>query len=123
MMNSCQHRRGRGAFQLPMSATFNITREEHRCIAHALDFDLVCVAETEDAAIEKLRLAVKTYIEYGLSNNWAEDIPFPAPPQFWELPPDTPTKLLPPIHIEDNRLIIFGAMIANAREQAACQAC
>src|SRR5437870_2275755 len=97
-------------FKLPMVAALNISQQPNassRFIAHALDFDLVCSASTKERALEKIRLAVKTYIEYGLSKNWAEDIHFPAPADFWEKFQSAGTvELLPPILIEDDRLLV-----------------
>jgi len=104
-----------------MTATFGVQkREDGKFVAHALDFDLVSVSETAERAIEKLRLVVKTYIEYGLNNNWAQDIIFPAPDQYWEkLSLNTPAAIIAPIEIEDNRLFVFQAMLADAHNRTA----
>jgi hypothetical protein len=108
-------------FRLPMTATFSThTREDGKAVAHALDFDIVAVSDTKDQAVEKLRLAVKTYIEFGLNNNWSGDIIFPAPDEYWDrIPEDTPASFQPPIEIEDNRLFIVSAMVAHEHQRTA----
>jgi hypothetical protein len=108
-------------FRMPMTATFSIhNRQDGKSVAHALDFDLVAVGDTTEHAIEKLRTSVKIYIEYGLNNNWAEDIIFPAPDEFWErLSTESPVSIMPPIMIEDNRLFVFQAMTADASNRTA----
>jgi hypothetical protein len=101
---------GKRPFQLPMSTIFNIYEDvtEKIHFAHALDFDLVCAASTAKEAEENLRLAVKTYIEYGLNNAWDEDISFPAPKEFWEkIKKDTPVSIGEPIQIECEKLLVF----------------
>jgi hypothetical protein len=76
-------------------------------VAHALDFDLVCTANTSSEAENNLRLSVKTYIEYGLNNGWDEDIMFPAPKEFWDkISKDTPVRIGEPIQIERTRLLV-----------------
>ena len=106
-----------------MTATFGVFQNEAgKYVAHALDFDLVSVAPTKEQAVDKLRLAVKTYIEYGLSNNWAADMMFPAPIEFWtRLLTDSPIGLLDPIMIEDNRVTVFEAMLAYEALRPAVQ--
>ncbi len=86
-------------FTLPMVLT-NLMIHNGKHVAHSLDFDIVCVAENEDEAWEKLSLAIKTYVEFGISNGWQDSIIFPAPQEFWDkLTPDTPLKIGPPILI------------------------
>lgn len=68
-----------------MTATFSLyQRADGMAVAHALEFDLVSVAESEKEAEHKLRLAVKTYIEYGLFKGWDKDIRFSAPQECWD---------------------------------------
>ena len=115
----------RRAFQLPMTMTILITRKEDKVVAHALDFDIVTVADTEEHATNKLALAVKTYIEYGLSKGWSEDIIFAAPNECWEkLSPETPVSLMPPMFIDDRRMLVVRATPAIAHEpgRVACPA-
>ena len=114
-------RRRNSPFRLPITATFSLHRTgSGRHIAHALDFDLVCVSDTEQKALDKLRLAVRTYIEYGLNNNLAADILFPAPDEYWEkLQGQKIVTLLAPIEIEDNRLFVFSASDDNGSQQTA----
>ena len=95
----------RAEFQLPMTATFTQTqREDGKFVAHALEFDLVAVANSEEEATDKIRLAVKIYIEFGLSKGWEDDILFPAPQESWNrLTPDSAISLAAPIEINDHR--------------------
>lgn len=69
---------------LPMIAMIAVTNHPHKTIAHALDFDLVSVAASEEEAIAKVRLAIKHHIEFGIKNDLNLDIRFPAPQKFWE---------------------------------------
>ena len=72
-------------FALPFAAVFTCSKNEAgKFIAHALDFDLVCVNDTEEQAMERLRSTVKAYIEFGFSRGWSQHIKFPAPDQYWE---------------------------------------
>jgi hypothetical protein len=116
----------RRAFQLPMTTTISVGQRDGRFIAHALDFDIVCTGETEDDATDKLALSIKTYIEYGLSKGWSGDILFPAPTECWDrLSPDTPVKLMPPIFIDDRRMLVVRATpaaIAHEPGRVACPA-
>jgi hypothetical protein len=84
-------------FDLPMVLTF-LESSNGNHVAHSLDFDLVAVADSEEEAWMKLRIAVKTYVEFGLSNDWKEYIKFSAPQQFWDkITPDVPSRILEPI--------------------------
>jgi hypothetical protein len=97
-------------FRLPMTLTFLSGRLDGKFLVHSLDFDIVSVARDEDTAMTKMRMAVKTYVEYGLSKGWKEHIVFPAPQSFWDcLGPDTPTKIAPPITVGDvKRIVLVG---------------
>lgn len=111
----------RQPFQLPMTA-FTVTNVgPEGVVAHALDFDLVAVAGTREMATKKLRLAVKTYIEIGLSNGWVDDILFRAPDEFWQtLTPDCPVSIGEPILIDDTRKIkVFEVTAHEALARAA----
>ncbi len=83
-----------------MMLTHVMVHDDGKCVAHSLDFDIVCVAAGEHEAWERLRLAIKTYVEFGISNGWQDSIIFPAPQECWDqLTPDTPLQLGPPITI------------------------
>lgn len=89
------------SFALPMMLTF-LESNNGKHVAHSLDFDIVAVGDNEDDAWGKLRLAVKTYVEYGLSNGWKDHIMFPAPQEFWDkITPDMVTRILEPITLGD----------------------
>ena len=89
------------SFNLPMMLTFLESKNGHHAV-HSLDFDIVSVADTEEDAWRKLRLAVKTYVEFGLSNGWKEHIVFNAPKEFWDkITPEVTTRILEPITLAD----------------------
>ena len=86
-------------FHLPMTLTHLLT-VNGKAVAHSLDFDLVAVAATEGEASEKLRVAVKTYVEFGLGKGWDDYILSPAPKKYRaKLTEDTPVRIGPPIEI------------------------
>lgn len=116
--------KGRNPFRLPMSTTFGTyEREDGMWIAHALDFDLVSAGSTKGKALEKLRLSVRVYIEYGLANNWVQDIVYPAPDTCWErIPVGHVIETMAPIEIEDKRMIVYGAPLTHEPRRAALQA-
>lgn len=89
------------SFNLPMMLTFLESKNGHHAV-HSLDFDLVSVADSEDEAWSKLRLAVKTYVEFGLSNGWKDHIVFPAPKELWDkITPEVSSRILEPITLGD----------------------
>ena len=78
----------------------HLTSQNGKYVVHSLDFDIVSVADNEREAWEKHTLAIKTYVEFGISNGWQEYIIFPAPQELWDkITPDTPTQIRPPIMI------------------------
>ena len=115
----------RRAFRLPTTVAFlSHRRGDGKYVAHSLEFDLVAVADDEDQADKKLRRAVKTYIEYGLSNGWTDDIIFLAPSICLEKAAQaTVARPGEPIWIDDDRMLVFRATIDNhERGRAACPA-
>jgi hypothetical protein len=95
----CVMQRTRKPFNLPMMLT-NLVVRDGKHVAHSLDFDLVCVADNDTEAWDNLCLAIKTYVEFGISKGWNDYIMFPAPQEFWDkITPDTPLQLRPPITI------------------------
>src|SRR5215471_18716431 len=92
-------RRTRKPFNLPMMLT-NLLVRNGKHVAHSLDFDIVCVGDNEKEASEKLYLAIKTYVEFGISKGWEDYIHFEAPQEYWDkLTPDVPLQLGPSITI------------------------
>jgi hypothetical protein len=84
-----------------MMAVIAIANHAHGTVAHALDFDLVSVASSEDEAVAKLRLAVKSHVEFGIKMGIERDIMFPAPKKFWEsLTPNSSLSIGEPIEID-----------------------
>jgi|GEM_PF-3643985 hypothetical protein len=100
-------------------------RPDGKVVAHSLDFDLVAVGADEEGAFRKLRLALKTYLEYGLSNGWVDDICFPAPSEYWEpFLKATSMRSMDPIEIDDDRqmIVVHATMTNSEHRQVACQA-
>ena len=113
------------AFRVPMTGAFlSHKRPDGKVVVHSLDFDIVAVCDSEDNAFKKVRLAVKTYVEYGLSNNWVDDIPFPAPIEYWERFMNADSmRSMEPIEIEDDRMMVIRAtMTGNEHRPVACTA-
>ena len=105
-------------FNLPMMLTNLLTRNG-KCVAHSLDFDIVCAGDTEDEASEKLRLAIKTYVEFGISNGWNDYIILSAPQHYWDkLTSDVPLKIGPPIIIEGIERKVLEAQVSEDRVAA-----
>jgi predicted RNase H-like HicB family nuclease len=102
----------RKTFELPVVSIIRYSRDEDDFVAHALDFDLVAVGKTEDEATEKIRWAIKAYIEYGLKNYWEEHIIFRAPQEFAnELSPENITlKIMEPIVVQDRTIGLARAI-------------
>jgi hypothetical protein len=117
--------KGKNPFRLPLSITFgSYERRDGKWVYHALDFDLVSVADTKSKALEKLRSSVKTYVEFGLSKNWHDDIIFPAPDEYWERLPQQGkvVEMLHPIEIEDTRVQVYDAPLTHEPRRVAVSA-
>lgn len=92
-------------FALPMMTVFHITNHPHATVAHALDFDLVSVAGSEQEAVTKLRIAVKHHIEFGIKNGIERDILMPAPDNFWNsLTPNSQLSIGEPLEVESHKI-------------------
>jgi hypothetical protein len=105
----------RKPFALPMMLTHLMVHRDGKHIAHSLDFDIVCVADNEDAAWDKLVMSIKTYVEFGISKGWKDSIIFPAPKEFWDkLTPETPMQLRPPITIAGEERKVVEAEVHEA---------
>lgn len=106
------------AMQLPMMTTFTThEREDGKFVAHALDFDIVSVAETRDAALFKARVEVQLYVEYGFRQGWQDDIVFKAPQECWDrLTRDCPLALMDPIEIRGYDRILYANAVELPRE-------
>lgn len=107
-------------FALPMMTYFIITKHPHGTVAHALDFDLVSVAASEEVAVTKLRKAVKAHVEFGIQHDLTKDILFKAPDRFWAiLSPDATMSIGEPIEI-DNAHVIRTAYTTQSDETELC---
>ena len=109
----------RQPFQLPSTVTI-VFREEKggRVSAHALDFDLVSTDASRELAMKKIRLAITSYVETGLINEWADDIRFPAPEECWP-EPGAQLEVGDPITILSSNLLVYSAFsIAHERREA-----
>jgi predicted RNase H-like HicB family nuclease len=114
----------RKAFELPMMSIIRYSEEQEGFVAHALDFDLVAVGTTEEEATEKIRWAIKAYIEYGLKNYWEDHIIFRAPEALLdELSPENTTlKIMEPIIVQDRKLGLARAIQTHEHKPATCVA-
>jgi hypothetical protein len=93
-------------FELPMMTYFLLTKHPHGTVAHALDFDLVSVAKTDEEAKKKLRMTIKAHVEFGIQMDITKDILFKAPEEFWAaLTPETTLSIGEPIQIDNAHLI------------------
>ena len=96
-------------FTMPKTLTHLIFRHGEKVVLHSLDFDIVTVANSEDAAWKRHVLSVKTYVEFGFSKGWSDNIEFRAPDKVWAmLTPDTPVKIMPPILIESQQTPMYA---------------
>ncbi len=107
--------RRKNSFRLPQTVTFCVSErtDDGKWVAHALDFDLVAVSNTRAKAVDRPRLAVKVYVEYGLTNNWIEDIVFPAPEECFTRLQGKTAEILSPIEIEDARMSVHEALLTH----------
>jgi len=96
-------------FNLPATVTFIFSKDGEKTVAHALDFDLVSVADTEEEAKRKIRLAVETYVEYGLSKNWVDEILFLAPDEYWDKLENATIRIMEPIEVADRSMRTYFA--------------
>ncbi len=98
-------------FETPFRALIACRTDEQRSnfIAHALDFDLVCTADTLEVAERRIRSAIKSYIEFGLESGWGEYIEFAAPQEFWEaaFEDGRPMTAMPPILLDHNKCFLI----------------
>jgi hypothetical protein len=98
----------RKPFELPTSVTIRFYKEpDGQLTAHALDFDLTATAKDRTNALRKIRLSIRSYVEFGFLNGWAEDIRYPAPDRFWP-PEGTSFETLEPISIMHRSLLVYS---------------
>lgn len=96
------------SFNLPMMLTFLESKNGHHAV-HSLDFDIVSVADSEEVAWSKQRLAVKTYVEFGLSKGWKNHIVFNAPQECWDkITPDLHSRILESITLGDTETKVIA---------------
>jgi hypothetical protein len=106
-------------FSLPAVLT-NLIATNGKCVAHNLDFDLVAVAPTEEEAWARLRLAVKTYVEFGLSKGWEHSMLFAAPQEVRDLlKPNTPVQIMPPLEIASDTTPVLAVRSPHETERLA----
>jgi len=109
----------RHPFQLPTTVTIVFRKErDGKITAHALDFDIVATGDNREEADKKVCLAVRSYIEFGFLNGWAEDIRYAAPDEFWP-PKGTDLKVTGTIEILSRELLVYTASpFANEHREA-----
>ncbi len=93
-------------FVLPMHTMFSLSHKANEVVAHALDFDLVAVAKTEDEAVAKIRMAVKRHIEFGLNSGYERNILYSAPAEYWaKITPESSISIGEALEINHVRMI------------------
>jgi hypothetical protein len=109
----------RKPFEMPTSVTVRFYAEpDGQMTAHALDFDLAATAQDRREALRKIRLSIRSYVEFGFLNGFAEDIRYPAPDKFWP-PAGTHFQTLDPIIIMNKNLLVYSeASLAHADREA-----
>lgn len=109
----------RKPFALPASVTIMFRKEpDEQITAHALEFDLAATAPTREDAIRKIRLSIRSYVEFGFLNGWAEDIRYPAPAEYWP-PQGTTLETMEPIEIMHRSLLVYSeSPIAHVDREA-----
>jgi hypothetical protein len=96
------------SFNLPMMLTFLESKNGHHAV-HSLDFDIVSVADSEEVAWNKLRIAVKIYVEFGLGKGWKNHIMFNAPQECWDkITPELTSRILEPITLGDTETKVIA---------------
>lgn len=99
----------RKPFELPTAITITFRpTDKGKIIAHALDFDLTSVGEDREEANKKIRLSIRSYVEFGFLNQWADDIRYDAPSMFWP-PPGTKLEVGEPIEIMSKDFLVYNA--------------
>lgn len=101
---------------LPRSISVLVTTHgDGRVTAHALDFDIVCEASDHVSATNKLLIALRAYLQYGLANGMADTLLFHAPDEYWLLleRADRPS-VSRPANMAVNPLVMFQAMLNEA---------
>jgi hypothetical protein len=99
-----------------MTLSHLVTRtSDNRFIAHSLDFDIVEVGASRAEAWGNLTLAVKAYVEFGLSKGWDDFIIFPAPNRFKrQITKDMVIEIMPPIEIANTMQPVMSVQAHEA---------
>ena len=90
-------------FRLPMTATVLVypSGVAEDWVAHALEFDLCAVEESQRGSLEKLQKVLKSHVEFGLKKGWGGAILSRAPDKFWNMLRDaSPGPELEPVFID-----------------------
>jgi hypothetical protein len=113
----------RKPFELPTAITIAFyPNGKGEVVAHALDFDLVCTGSTLPEANQKIRLSIRSYVEFGFLNQWADDIRYDAPSKFWP-PQGTALEVAEPIEIMSKDFLVYNAsQFADEHREAAAVA-
>lgn|ERR1700683_135648 len=99
----------RKPFELPTAITITFRRtDDGKVVAHALDFDLVSAGESHEEANRKIRLTIRSYVEFGFLNQWSDDIRYDAPATFWP-PQGTTLEVAEPIEIMSRDFLVYNA--------------
>lgn len=102
-------------FRLPMTLSTTVTQKGKLWIAHSLDFDLVETGTSKTGAWDNLMLAIRVYVEFGLSKGWDDFIIQTAPDDF-QMTAGMRAEVMPPLELASTTR---GVIILHETECAA----
>jgi hypothetical protein len=98
-----------------MTLSTTVTQKGKLWIAHSLDFDLVETGHSRSGAWENLMLAIKTYVEFGLSKGWDDYIIQTAPSDF-QMSAGMSVEVMPPLELASTTR---GVIVLHETQRAA----
>ena len=98
-----------------MTLSTTVTQKGKLWIAHSLDFDLVETGNSRSDAWENLMLAIKTYVEFGLSKGWDDFIIQTAINDF-QITAGMRVEMMPPLELA---ILMRGVIVLNETQRAA----
>ena len=76
-----------------------ITKDNGQFVAHCLELDIVCVAETENKVMKELSDSIVNQVSYALSNDNVGYLYRPAPDNFWKEYLESSTRVEGELHV------------------------
>lgn len=103
--------------RIPITVSVLVTEEGlQRFVAHALEFDIVCESTSAQAAVNKLALAVRAYVEYAMTNGQLANVMSPAPQEDWnDFDSVEEVRKVRPSSVAQNPVTLFWAMMNENR--------